>query len=663
MGKFEKLLEPLKLNERYTMRNRVVSAPMAFTLVAKIPETGEKSFRKLEAPARGGDAIVCVGELDVNFKDAIRVPFPPVDFANPDDYTLERVSEYPKRIHKHGAIALQEVMHGGKEKIPFSPEEESIGPNNEVHDNGTHVRAMTEDDMARIIGDFVTVSKFAEKCGYDGVVVHGGHGFLFSQFLSSVINKRTDQYGGSFENRARYPLAILKAIREAMGPEFLIELRISGEDGFGNGGITPEETGQFLHLCEGIIDLAHISTGHYYDPVITGQFPSMFIPHGDNRRLAKVVKQYTSLPIGVVGGINSPELAEEILEKGEADYIVLGRQSLSDPEFVNKAKAGEEAYIRRCMRCFKCFPGSPEEKYKDIPIPNTELAQVVGQCAINPLSTLTFDPYEMADAAERKRVLIVGGGPAGLQAAITASERGHEVILCEKAGKLGGLLYFADVDIDKPDVKSFKDAMVADVLRRDIEVRLNTEVTPELIREVAPGHVILATGSLPAQAPIPGIENAVQALAVYDGSCVPGKKVVVIGGGLVGAEEALFLAKTGHEVTVVEMLPRIASESFGMYREALLLELDKEKVSLLTDTKCLGIEPGAARVQGPDGAEQVLAADTILYALGMKPAPMEGLAAAAEAAGIPVTLVGDALGAAKLDQATRTAYLAAIGIA
>ena len=663
MGNFDKLLEPLRINDKHTMRNRVVSAPMAFTLVANIQEVGEKSFRKLEAPARGGDAIVCVGELDVNFRDAVRIPLPPVDFADPDPYTLERVGEYARRIHRHGAIALQELMHAGAEKIPLSEGEESIGPNDEIHVNGTHVRAMAYEDMDRIAGDFVTAAKFAERCGFDGVLVHGGHGFLFSQYLSSVYNKRTDEYGGPLENRARFLVKVMKAIRDAMGKDFIIELRICGADGFGNGGITPEETGQVLHMLEGIVDLAHITVGHYFEAVKTGQASSMYEPHGLNAGLSEIVKKHTSIPVGVVGGINSPELAEEILRKGQADYIVLGRQSLADPEFVNKAASGRPDFIRRCVRCYKCFPGSPEEGYDDLPFVSMELAQIVGYCTLNPLANLEFDAWELPPATASRKVLVAGGGIAGLQAAITAAARGHKVVLCEKSGRLGGLLYYADMDIDKKDLLAFKEVMVREAEASGADIRLDTEVTPELIEELAPDHIIFATGSEPVPSPIPGSENAVSALDVYKGACKPGKSVIMVGGGLIGAEEGLFLAKTGHDVTVVEMLPRVANESYGMYREALMLEIEKEGVALLEDTKCLEIGVGYVVVGLPSGDKERLEADTVLYALGMKPVDAGALAKAADGAGIPYTVVGDAIGAAKIDQATKTGYIAAIDIA
>ena len=238
MNKFPKLFSPLKVNGRYTMKNRVTCAPMAFALIACDPEAGEKSFRKLEGPARGGDAMVCVGELDVNFRDAVRIPLPPADFTATEGYVVDRVGEYARRIKRHDAIALVELCHPGAEKVPFDETQEAIGPNDEVRPNGTHVRAMTEEDMARVAEDFVTCARFAKVCGFDGVCIHGGHGFIFTQFLSAAYNKRTDAYGGSLENRARFPIQILKAIREAMGPDFIIYFYYSKRNIFNNANTT-----------------------------------------------------------------------------------------------------------------------------------------------------------------------------------------------------------------------------------------------------------------------------------------------------------------------------------------------------------------------------------------------------------------------------------------
>ena len=658
MGKFDHLFSPLKVGN-FTYKNRIESAPMAFALIACNPEVADKSFRKLEAPARGGYACVAVGELDVNFRDAIRIPLPAVDFTQTDGYVVEKVGEYARRIKKHGAIAICELMHAGAEKTPLGPGQETIGPNDEVRPNGARVRAMTVQDMERITRDFVTCAKFIKNCGYDGVLVHGGHGFLFTQFLSPAYNKRTDEYGGSLENRAKLPIMILKAIREAMGPDFLLELRISGDDGY-EGGVTPEETGQFVAMLEGIVDSVQISAGLYYDAVKTHQSTSMFVEHGYNARLSAIVKKYTTLPVGVVGGINSPEQMEQIIAEGKADFIVLGRQSLADPEIANKAKEGKEDLIRRCIRCYKCFPGSPEEGYTDLPFDSMELAKLVGYCTINPFANLPFDPYEMEPPAVLKKVLIIGGGPAGMQAAITASDRGHEVVLVEKADTIGGLLFFTDQEPDKIDLMNFKNVLIREVNNRDIEVLLNTNADGELIDQIKPDHIIIATGSEPVTPNISGIEHAHQSLKAYRGEISCGKKVIMVGGGLIGSEQGLHLAKSGHNVTIVEMLPRIADESYGMYREALVREIAKENLNVMENTKCLEIGDNFVKVLLPDGQEKRIEADTILYALGMKSVPFDELKD--KAGDIPFDIIGDAIKPGMVDQAISSAYQAAINI-
>ena len=643
-------------------KNRIVSAPMAFALVAQNPMAAEVSYRKLEGPAKGGNACVILGETDVNFRDAVRIPgFKPFDFAKPEEdmETFNAVKTYADRIKKHDCIALAELVHCGKEKVPFNDQQEAIGPVACTNSAGVPVRAMTKDDMDRIANDFAVAATYMQKAGFDGILIHGGHGFIFTQYLSPLMNTRTDEYGGSLENRAKFPIQICKSIREAVGPDFLIELRIDGTD-HQPGGITPEETGRFIQMVEQYITSVHVTCGIYEESVKSGTESSMFHEHGLNIEPASIIKKYTSLPVGAVGGINSPEQVDQAIADGKIDFAIFGRQMLADPDFTQKCMDGDEAQIRRCLRCYKCFPGSPEEGYDDLPFTSEQLAVYVGHCTINPTAHLPFDVEQLPPAEKGpQKVLIVGGGIAGIQAAITAADRGHKVTLAEKSDKLGGLLYFTDVDIDKPDLRNFKDMMIREVKRHDVEILMNTEVTPEFIKEFAPDAVILATGSVPACPPINGIEHAHQAMSVYDGTCEPGKKVVMIGGGLVGCETGLYLQKTGHEVTVVEMLDRVANESFGMYREALVWEMEKNNMTMLPKTKCLEITPNSVKIENADGVQE-LEADTILYALGMKSVDYSALKEAAGDASVYV--IGDAIHPSKVDQCTRTGYIAALKV-
>jgi 2,4-dienoyl-CoA reductase-like NADH-dependent reductase (Old Yellow Enzyme family)/thioredoxin reductase len=654
---FPNLMKPMKVGNTI-YKNRVVNAPMAFGMIAMDPDAGPRAYRKIESIAKGGAAAVYVGETDVNFIDANRLPFPSFDFKVHSGRAFEAIGRYAELIKKHGALAMIELVHPGAEKTPFEGQKEPIGPVAFTRPDGIKVRAMTEEDMEHIIKDFADAAEFMKSAWFDGVLIHAGHGFLFTQFLSPRLNTRSDKYGGSLENRAKFPLDILKGIRKRVGNEFLIEVRLSAEEGV-KGGITIEETGRFCQMMEGLIDLVHVSTGLYTDPIRTRQFSSMFVPHACNADLAAEVKKYTTLPVGVVGGINSPEQAEQIIADGKADYVMLGRQMLADSYFPAKAFSGKADEIRRCIRCFNCFPGSPEEGYTDIPWPSSELAKRVGTCTINPVSNLPFDLATFPNPNNMKKVLVIGGGPAGMQAAITASERGHNVIILEREARLGGLLNFADVDADKEDLRNFKNLLIRLIERFEVNVMLSTEADESLIEKLNPDAVILAIGSRFAVPPIPGIDKIRPAADIYYGF-TPGKCVIIVGGGLVGSEVGLHLAKTGHQVKVVEMLPRIANDSFGMYREALVREMNKQNINAYTDMRCIEISPTTVKVSDKDGKESILEADDVVYALGMQSnstKELKGIIKKAE-----LYEVGDCVRPAKADSAIREGFLAALYI-
>ena len=443
---YQHLFRPLEING-HIMKNRIMCAPMVFGAVVQYPEAAPRAYRKMEAAAQGGAAKVCVGETSVNSTDAERMPFDPIDFTSPSGRHFEAIAHYAGLIKKHGAVALIELFHAGGEKTPPPGHPNPWGPTAFTRKDGQPVDEMDQAMMDKVCRDFATAALYMQTAGFDGVLVHAGHGWLFSQFLSPLWNKRTDRYGGSLENRARFPIAVFEAIRDAAGPAFLLEARISGRDGVA-GGIEPDDVGRFVHMLEGLVDSVHISSGIYNDPVVTKQFSSMYAPHGCNVDMAAVVKSYTSMPVGVVGGINSPELAEEILAQGKADYVVMARQMIADPELPNKALAGREREIRRCIRCFKCFPGSPEAGYEG-PDDGESMMMKVGSCTINPKANLPVAIDDMPKPTGVRRVLVIGGGVAGMQAAITAADRGHRVTLVERSPALGGILKFTDVDLDK----------------------------------------------------------------------------------------------------------------------------------------------------------------------------------------------------------------------
>lgn len=600
-----------------------------------------------------------VGETDINSTDADRLPFPKVDFTLYEGHIFAAFVEYAQRIHRYDAIAIAELVHAGAEKVPFAGQKNPIGPVALTTHRGVNVEPMTLADMDRVANEFAVAAQFMQKAGFDGVLIHGGHGFLITQFLSPRLNTRTDDYGGVLENRARFPLTILKKIRAATGSNFIIDLRLSVIEGV-PGGITAEETGKFCQMLEGIVDSIHISTGLYTNPVLTHQFSSMYVEHGCNAANAAIVKQYTCIPVGVVGGINSPEQAEQIIASGQADYVILGRQMIADPEFSNKAATGRAAEIRRCVRCCNCFSGSPEEGYDDIPYDGITLSRKVGTCAINPQTDPEVMFADFGQPKQRRNVLVVGGGPAGLQAAITAWDRGHQVTLVDQQPVLGGVLNFTDIDVAKEDLRAFKNLLVAEVHQRKIQVICGKKADAALINEQRPDVIILALGAQAIVPPIKGLESAAPALDIYCAAEIDAQRIVMIGGGLVGCEAGLHLAKTGHTVTIVEKLAKIAPESFGMYRETLIREMDQYGIVTLTGHQCLELTSQQVRIVDQTGCEKLLEADRVFYALGMKSNSIDELKIAAGT--IPVVAVGDCITPGKVDAALKTAYVAAMQI-
>lgn len=671
MGKFEHLFSPLEIRgNRY--RNRIINAPTLFAhSVLFIPQIKENVYRMVENRAKGGSGAVSTGEISVNAEEAICLFLErPVDFTKYEGNDFEAIKEYATRIKKHGAIAYLEFCHEGSRseaKPPYQP----WGPDSYVREDGTQVKAMDKAMMEKVCNDYYNISKFARECGFDGVLIHGGHGFNIQEFISPWTNHRKDEFGGSMENRARFPKMLIEAARRGIGEDKVIELRISAEDGV-EGGLKIEDTVEFCKLIDGMVDIIHVSNGLKWAGNQTNTFSDFFDIHGVNvEHAGKIKKAVTKSLVSVIGGINSPELAEEIIKSGKADFIELGRQGFADPEFANKAMNGQEDKIRRCVRCFNCYPGFCEHK-TDLPLwekglSGEEVAKIyspasMGQCAINPNSGFGHyeDRYPIPENS--KNILIIGGGVGGLQAAITASERGHKVTLVEKTDILGGIINFTEVDCDKVDLRNFKNLLIREVTENEnIKVILNTTADETLINEFNPDVVIISIGSKALIPSIKGIDTAKQALDVYLDINSVGKKVVLVGGGLVGCEVGLFLAAEGREVSVVEMNTMMAYETFGYYRNALLDEMDKRNIVQYLDAKCLEIKADGILIE-QDGHEKFIPSDTVVFSLGMK-SNNEAAKQLAEACGDrKVFTIGDCVKAGKVGDSVRDGYLAALQI-
>ncbi|MDD6160536.1 MAG: FAD-dependent oxidoreductase [Oscillospiraceae bacterium] len=666
---FPNLFSPIKVGTK-TIKNRIEAAPALFAFLhyQDCPqmrfksESIERAYRMLEAKAAGGAGSVVLGELSPNHTYCKRFPFEPdIDFTSRDDEIFRITKRTAEMIKSYGALPIGELLSTGEIKTNIGDGINPKGPSEKDLDDGiTHVDAFTREEIQEHIREHITACKWFEAAGWEGVMIHCGHGWLPAQFLSPAYNKRTDEYGGSFENRARFTIELLSQLREAMGPDFLIEIRVSGSEHL-KGGLEIEDTVKYCKLCEPYIDLIHVSSGHYLSSSRSWEFTTAYAPHGANIENAAIIKQNVNIPVAVVGGINSPEQAEQAIASGKVDMVSLGRQFFADPAFPKKAAEGRADEIRRCLRCGRCYPGPSGEHETEI---WTVKFPPLDSCTINPDTVWPASyhqvlPERMPVPQCARKVLIVGGGCGGLQAAITAADRGHKVILCEKSDKLGGIINFTDHTDHKVDIRNFKDLLVREVMKRPVEVRLNCEVTPGMIGEIAPEAVILAVGSDDLILPIEGIENAVTAMEVYDRDFAGlGKSTIVLGGGLVGCEAAADYIDHGIETTIVEMKGSLMPETTGLYRTAVHDFIDSHGGKYEVGAKVVKVGKDFV-VAEQNGKEITLKADSVVNAMGRRAHSTEALKAAIQ---VPCWEIGDCVRARQIGDAVREGWTAAMEI-
>lgn len=589
----------------FTLRNRIQSAPMGYygTPEGYITNEGAAYY---ELRAKGGAAIVTIGESMVDSSGTSHGRVTPLD----DPGILPSLINTTDAIKRHGAVASIELLHAGTRSRTDRPDGAVYGPSAGTSFYGKPIIEMDEAEIERVVNAFGDAAEMAKRGGVQMCMIHGGHGWLLSQFLSPLHNWRTDRFGGSIENRARFVLMIIDNIREKCGPNFPIEIRLSGDE-FTEGGMKLDEVVEVAKLLDGKVDMIHVSATTFNDTTAgLRMFPSVFLPRGVNVYLAEEIKKTVKTPVNTVGSLNDPAQMEEILESGGADMITLGRALLADPYLPEKARKGNEADITPCIRCNYCISQSftPYVKYPTF----------ITRCVVNPVIGREAESQFVQVSSGNKKVLVVGGGVGGMQAAITASDRGHEVVLCEKSTRLGGALVYTEREYFKEDIKNLVDVLSRRVHNRPIKLMMETEVTPEFVGEVSPDVLIAAVGAEPIIPNIPGVDNrkVVVAASMYDEDVI-GEKVVVIGGGQVGCEKGLHLAHLGKEVTVLEMLEKAASDATYLHWLALMKELEKS-VRLETSTKCTRITEKGVYAVNKGGDEMFFEADTVLLATGMK---------------------------------------------
>ena len=601
------LFEPLRVGN-LRLKNRIIAAPTSPSMITPAGHFTPEMIAYLEEKARGGAAVVTYGEAIVHS---------PTGKSHNKQLQLDSfgvkqmLAEATRAIHNAGAYASIQLSHGGKYGglasvggDNLSHSSKAWGVSDEVTPVG-EVHAMPREMILEIVDAYRSAAKLCKDCGFDMVQVHAAHGWLFSQFLSPVLNRREDEFGGSLENRARFLRMALDAVREGVGRGFPIEIRISGDD-LTDVGLDMDACVQVAKLVEDQVDLYNVSCGNHEDPdMFCRTHPSAFYPRGVNVYLAANIKKHVSKPVSCVGSLNDPAQMEEILATGQADLVFLGRALLADPYIPCKALHGDAADITPCLRCYECFG-------------ETSRSETV-KCTVNPTMGQQLAEKEPRPAPERvKRVLVVGGGPGGMEAAITLAARGHAVTLAEKTGALGGNLAPAGAAYFKEDIAHLSAVLQKRLARAAVEVLMNTEVTPEFVRAFDPDALIVAVGATELRPPIRGMDGPNVVMAI-DAELHPerlGQRVAIMGGGLVGGEAAISFHHEGKTVSIIEMKGAIAEEVNSFYRGGLMPEIEKA-AQCYVNTKVLEILPEGVRV-ARDGEEFVIEADSVVCALGFR---------------------------------------------
>ena len=596
-----------------TLRNRVIASPSSQNDIEPNGTLGKHNIAYYARKAQGGAALVTVGDGIVHptGKDH------PVQVLLYTDDCLPSLTRCAEEIHKYGAFASYELSHGGivcdpkfiNGERPYGPSEVpvTIGfqTNNPVQ---IMSQEMSEEMMFEIAEAYAQAALRCKKAGFDMVMIHGAHGWLFSQFFSPFYNHRTDKYGGSVENRARFAIMTLKRIREVCGPRFPIDFRINGRDGEPEGALELDESIQIAKLLEPYVDSFHVSSCLHAIPAHQDIMQSpIFDPHCHLLHLAAGMKAAgIKKPICTVGGFNSVEMMEQAIAQGKADMVALGRQTLADPDLANKGRMGRAEEVRPCQRCATCQSG--------------RFTLGTARCAVNPEMGREYEMQFMPPAAVRRKVVVAGGGPGGMQAAITAARRGHDVTLYEKSDVLGGALNFAEHVPFKQDLYKLIGAMTAELKRLPVRILMNTELTPELAAMEHPDALICALGAEAIRPPFPGIDSPKVLMAEdVDKGAEAGDRVVVIGGGLVGVETALHLAMQGKKVSIVEAQPSIANDANFRYARTYRWKIEEYKIDVYTSTKCSAVTDAGVQAVDKDGKDILIPADSVVISVGMRP--------------------------------------------
>jgi len=602
MTKLTRLFEPICIGTM-EVKNRIVFPPLATKYASVTGEATQLDVNHFAARARGGAGLLIVPWVRVENK--IEIKKAGNLRLDSDDY-IRGLNAIVEAVHLNDSKIAIQLSHGGRVASKDESLDETPASASESFCSlfGTTARALKVEEIEYLIEAFAIAAYRAKIAGFDAVELHGASGYLISQFLSPYVNKRTDRYGGDPSRRMAFALEIIERIKEKVGQDYPIMMRISGDE-FVEGGLTLEDN-KFIakRLADAGIDCIDVTMGiveSYYKSM-----PPMAIPRGAYIYLAEGIKKVINIPVIAVGRINDPLLAEKILEEEKADLVAMGRALLADPELPNKARRGKLKDIRPCVACNRCV--------MDLN------GNIRVRCAVNYFLGRE-EENNLQLTKKTKRLLVVGGGPAGMTAATIAALRGHKVLLYEKKSQLGGQLLLASVPPYKEELNELLSYLLTQIQKSGVQIMLEKEFVSDFLEKIKPDIVIMATGASQIIPKIPGIDrsNVVYAWDILRGEVKTGDRVVVVGGGMIGCETAEYLMEKGKDLTIVEMLPEIGLDMEPFSKIFILERFQKNKVKIFTSTKVEKINEDTVEAIDKNWNRYILNFDTVVIAVGSKP--------------------------------------------
>lgn len=604
MTKYEHLFSPIKIGNR-TIKNRIFMPPLSTNLANKGYVT-EELIRHYGDRAKGGVGLIITEVVTVE----PTYIYLPGDMSIHDDSYIEGWKKLYDEVHKYGVVLLPQLFHPAFMAFPIPGTPQLIAPSNVGPYYAKNApRAVTKEELKVIIRQFGEAARRVQIAGGDGVEIHAAHAHgLLGGFLSPLYNKRCDEYGGDINGRLRLTLEVIEEVRRVCGRDFIIDVRISGDE-YSDGGLNLNDmTYVAKKLEEAGVDFLHVSGGNTVKK--GSSMPAPGTKQGSHTHLSEYIKKQVSIPVATVGRINEAWIANEIIANGLADACMIGRANLCDPEFANKSYEGREDEIKPCIGCMRCLNGIMFGKRVS--------------CSINPSFELENEET-LKEAETKKKVLVIGGGVAGMEAAYVAHKRGHKVVLCEASDKLGGQIHVACVPISKQELTKIVIYLANRLEKNNIEVRLNTIVTKELIeKEFKDYEVIAACGAKPNEIkPFKVFKHTATADDILNGVAYPGQNIVIIGGGSVGCELADYLAPLYNDrfirnrhITLLEMADEIMMGETGAGRSVLVRRMMEKGIEIITKAKVTKVDENTISYE-KDGIEHhITNANTLIFANG-----------------------------------------------